>query len=1639
MDASVEDGFIPVTTIPWKVSPEEQAFRDDQARQLVAQWEPNGTDPELALKSREAPGARPFFDPHKDNPYKSDGFIPVTSTTKSEDGFIPYQPTQTGPQKAVSGAMAAVDLLAPVGSVVAGWRGIGKGLESVAQDLGSLHLPDMEKALKQAAKGVSEAPQLNPSDLLMKLGVPKEWVKNPTANIPLEKLEEASRWVGEHMQDYFGGSTIAGLVGYLGVQGTAMLLLHKTGSAGVEARPIEVLRQEKGYTPGADAVNDLIGSNVKEIPLTPNESMARNANEPTLIEENPNQGNLFTPDEAPVATGLTNPETPIWEQKPPMQEGLFDPNNVVRNDVANGRAPANAWERQQAEELAKQQNLQRHHSIWEKESLDRERTQEARDAIAREEGKEPTTPEQSNPTVEKIVEPQKVRTTLKSEEANPSPTEPGLLKISQSPEGTTIRPYLQHIIDTETNPLVKAIARVLHGVVKDVTVSLDPERMPQSAHPDQVVPGNYNMAENLLQFHPEFGLNRRTILHEAAHAAIAAFQHLKPNHPFSVALKMLHQIASPHLRLAGLEYATKNHYEFLAEALGSEKVQQILNKVSLSLTDRNTISKLLQHGGQSRLRTAWDAFKAAAGEILGYRNEHALDWTLKAASRIVDMHISDPATQKLWQGEVAMRAGRTSLNFNMLENGKTQGDIVFDKRTAKEVIQKALLNSSTLKGFETQLALFQESKQWHEDVVSRARELWANKNQILSEFARSQYDEMGATSQRQSADLRSFQQMAKESMKWDGDKLVPLTEDVPMAGTKMNAAHIEESVNAHSQGGKLLKWVFANTREILNQGSKVYKQMVAHLDNYSTLSRKDKMGVTQAAIDFDGLLNDVLTKAGLQWPTSEMLKSRGLSDAQIKAYEGWTKAADKAWDLVETIFRDNGKEPPQRIPGYFPHFWTGAWKVVVQGTDTKPMHIQPFDTELFAKRYLKEVQAKGLQAELQKPEAEVNHQSFVAAINDASQIYANKGGISAAMTRMLQSLEISSKRGIIKEALERDANATGFDAERGVQQGNMLEFRHNSRLLSSFQRYLEDVSKFYANSRIAKEVALPFIQMTGDGVLSKVPNTRKAISDFLGRATGSPTNWFSGLDEGFRRAAIAAGVPPDSVANFITGMGNTVATSALRFFNVNFLVSNILQPASNMGDLSLIHMQRILNGEKGGDIFKAMGTFFAQEADLTHNKLQPRLRAAANWAKEEGIIETYQADHLDPTKTAGPFGKLKTAAMDKPPELVEKHGRMAMFLMFYDYFKSAGLPEREALNAAANKTNYGMGNYDQVNLPSMYTDFGVTGASLKRFAVLRNTYLGKTYEAIQLITDTAQKAALDPKTAPKVLASMVPLAIFIAQGLAWSGATGVIGAAEHDAIARILNATFNPDKPFRTMDQIIRQWDAPEWVKYGTVGHWLGWDIGQSINAPNMNGLEIPPAMSGASNLAKAAYHTATGDMGKLYADVRALAPPVVKPYIEEWAAQQMNNGELMPKATNLQGGTERSKTTGSGIFGLSEDQTYKLSGKRAISEKERTLSDQIYNQSKVTDEMWRATQVQKLANLISGFNPLGLDVGEEIRKVIEADRGFDGNNLGPALDKAIMARKTSQHDRDLLELSHSTDAAAKGRNWGNMAPLIPK
>lgn len=989
-----------------------------------------------------------------------------------------------------------------------------------------------------------------------------------------------------------------------------------------------------------------------------------------------------------------------------------------------------------------------------------------------------------------------------------------------------------------------------------------------------------------------------------------------------------------------------------------------------------------------------------------------------------------PQTGGLSEGflKAARKKEGGAINFAALfsKDRPTARDVPVDAGLTKDLIKKALRASPDAKVFASLLRNSIDDP----TVYSRSNELWANKDKILKSQEPSAYSQLDEVARGTSSDIfRSLDQVLKE----EDIGTLRKKDDVSYAGRHYNAAYVMKQKWWNTKAGKLLNWVISNNQEIVNQSLKVYEAVDKYSDAYRELPHKGRENVIKAAIDFDGVMNDKLVQAGLQWPTRDMLIERGLNEAEVRAYENITKGLDRDWELVEQLFRMRGAPPPIRIPGYFPHYWTGAYRAVLyDGNKAVAMHA--FSTKWGRNRFMNQNKGKlgeGQHFEEIDPRADVTSSDLAATISLASDIFAGRKGFDRVTHRLLETLNEYQSRGVTKELLERDAKLAGHAADQGFKSG-LLDTAHNNRLLSAYQKYNQDVAIAWANERVTNEVLRP-IREKG-AFLDETPNLKKYIQEYIDRTQGHDKNHLAIVDEALRSVAIGMGLPPRSLARGIVAPLNGLMNLTKLALSPIYWAANAVQPLVPMGDITRIHADRVARGlPTGADPTLIYAKIVNEWAKLTEGKPSPEVKRWSKWADMNDVVSSFQADKINPATRLSHFDQWTEGLYRTVSQRMEGHNRLATFIGLMHYFKEF-MPERAALEASKNQMNLIMGNYERMNVPGMFTNFGTLGDAARPFQTLHNTYMGKFLMQVSQFKEGVESLVTDRgMTKAQAMHLMRPLAVALASYYVMSGLKGMPGSREYDVFARALNAVGIEVPLFQ---ELLRQKGFDNQSIYGILSNTIGFDVGGTFNAPTITESGGMPSLQAAGAVAKLAMNALKMAGGKaddvnwqgFFESVRSIAPPWVIGAMENRLARHHTTPEMREQGIK---GPVPNLATGKGVYVRSpyEEKLAAITGKRSIKEVEARDTSAIVKFREQALETKRGQAVKKIVNNFfqeGFFHKKSFE--EMVADELKTDNGTDEDTLNAAIAKEIMDRVQDSKTKLLERLEKGNEATKAKR-----------
>ena len=410
-------------------------------------------------------------------------------------------------------------------------------------------------------------------------------------------------------------------------------------------------------------------------------------------------------------------------------------------------------------------------------------------------------------------------------------------------------------------------------------------------------------------------------------------------------------------------------------------------------------------------------------------------------------------------------------------------------------------------------------------------------------------------------------------------------------------------------------------------------------------------------------------------------------------------------------------------------------------------------------------------------------------------------------------------------------------SEKNLSTRQTAEFE--TAMLQYLQGGLEAASRIEFNAKMGKVLNEPLSISDGKGGLKKTtlgkdyPVAAKVAEALKDNAFGQLTgNKFIE-----RMSELGSDFIGKSGLTKILGGANQVTLNAkLLFGNMRFLLSQVFQPyhmiAPRLFDLQYSGFDK---GKVAKAQIKAFRDLLMPDAEIKtvieymyKNGVvdQKFLNEAA--ADIKGLSPKLQlpAKLKDPAgRRVFDFGKLlKIITLQDFAGKAEQVSRLNASLMFYNFFKEAGVPKEKAKEFSAYQTNKYMVEYNYLEQPGIYGSrgLGALGKPFGLFKTFQHNYLAQLANYITKASETGNVAGL---------------AGFMAQMIFSAGVFGLIGYESAERILRVLSPTIEKytGKPLPSFTETILTSSLPEVFKYGAPSSALGIDLTATLAAPGVN------------------------------------------------------------------------------------------------------------------------------------------------------------------------------------------------------------
>lgn len=425
-----------------------------------------------------------------------------------------------------------------------------------------------------------------------------------------------------------------------------------------------------------------------------------------------------------------------------------------------------------------------------------------------------------------------------------------------------------------------------------------------------------------------------------------------------------------------------------------------------------------------------------------------------------------------------------------------------------------------------------------------------------------------------------------------------------------------------------------------------------------------------------------------QWyPTKDQMVQLGMSPESAAVWAGMHKLWERSWGVLESTAKRNGVKLPDRIPGYIPHFFRGAYAVTVKLIDpsnpenTKHYHEYNFDNKKGYEPLLKELNAKvngtkmfvdgkeyTLKVELEKP----NPEGSTAGRELESLIAASSREKIPVLERTLEKIAKDSAKGIISNVLSREnITKVGHLAERVNMAGSRSLSPNQMRdAVRAFGTYHEAVNRWASRGQFVNETIIPLLEKgfldQDKGALAT--RTIDAANAFM----GITPKYLSIVDTKIRELLIRAGANPEFAANAINGSSRLASLFYLGG-SIPYYVANMVQTLSTYP--ILLNAAADIKARYGKDVsvVKAM---------KNQAKNSQTILAAA---EKMGATEPTQMEHMLSMAADTKVSRL-TEVASKPSTYIERKSRQVAFMNGY-HLASQVMTHADALKYAAEFTD----------------------------------------------------------------------------------------------------------------------------------------------------------------------------------------------------------------------------------------------------------------------------------------------------------------------------------------------------------------
>jgi len=909
---------------------------------------------------------------------------------------------------------------------------------------------------------------------------------------------------------------------------------------------------------------------------------------------------------------------------------------------------------------------------------------------------------------------------------------------------------------------------------------------------------HYQGSQHIIRLHPEnWGAagSWRALAHEAVHAASVHALATYPNHPAVRALGSIYthiwEGTGPQLGHLTTKYGLKNLNEFVAEIFTNPDFQRDLARYSVpeplkklldNLSKESDTQGTFTRPSRINVTNLFTAVRDAFRNLLGFspRENSAFALAFRAASEIIDATKGTEANKMLL---------RDNYDASYKPTLKKEWDSRYSKK--KEVSEE--------KADALEATPQKTTSEFLDDIDKRV----------------AAGEKIGEAKNRIGLSTASFR-----------------TLNATLAKGATIADHILHHVTEKVQAA--MQWENALNHEARTTIKNYTDYYIRGFGSVAVDVFKKDMKIL---VDIEKSPNTWRQSPNQWYPTKDQLVKLGMSPESAIIWSGMHKLWERSWGVLESTAKRNGVKMPDRVPGYIPHFFRGAYAVTVKLVDptnpenTKHYHEYNFDNKKGYEPLLKELNAKvngtkmfvdgkeyTLKVELEKPRPE----GSTAGRELESLIAASSREKIPVLERTLEKIAKDSAKGIISNVLSREnITKVGHLAERVNMAGSRSLSPDQMRdAVRAFGTYHEAVNKWASRGQFVNETIIPLLEKgfldQDKGALAT--RTIDAANAFM----GITPKYLSIVDTKVRELLIRAGADPEFASNAVNGSSRLASLFYLGG-SIPYYVANMVQTLSTYP--ILLNAAADIKTRYGKDVsvLKAMKNQ-AKNSDTI-------LTAA----EKMGATEPTQMEHMLSMAADTKVSRF-TEIMSKPSTWIERKSRQVAFLNGY-HLASQVMTHADALKYAAEFTDKVAVPYStRAGAPIFFDKLPNVARPMTMFLTYQQHQLGLINNSIKLATSN-----LNQKNYGSAVKAIGSLVAFQAMNVGLFGLAGGAFTQLWDLFAYMFD--FRGTKEVgRIMDR--KFFDEPakalgingsDLMAFGALSQMTGYDISGSGSGVSVN------------------------------------------------------------------------------------------------------------------------------------------------------------------------------------------------------------